>query len=85
MYQKTSRIIIPTETWLAVGMKIDRYRMKTLLNHAAKANQLDNWNNGDTSKGDQIFTSYNEYERQMWEAIREENLKLFQRSIAGKK
>ena len=84
MYNKTSRIIIPTREWLSVGMKIDRYRMKTLLDRAAKANQLDNWNNGDTTEGDTLFTPRDDKERTLWRAIREENRKLFQRSAAGR-
>lgn len=84
MYNKTSRIIIPTQEWLAVGMKIDRYRMKTLLDKAAKANQLDNWNNGDTAEGDTLFTPKDDKERTLWLAIRAENRKLFQRSAAGR-
>lgn len=85
MYNKTSRIIIPTREWLAVGMKVDRYRMKTLLDKAAKANQLDNWNNGDTTEGDGLFVPRNTEEKTLWDAIREENRKLFQRSNAGRK
>lgn len=66
-------------------MKIDRYRMKTLLLAACKANQLDNWNNGDTKEGDGIFTPKTVYEQNLWKAIRDENRKLFQRSNGGKK
>lgn len=84
MYNKTSRLIIPTEDWFATGMKIDRYRLATLLNKAAKANQLDNWNCGDTSEGDNLFEAHSALEKQLWEAIRSENRKLFQRSLAGR-
>ena len=84
MYNKTSRIAIPTETWFRTGMKIDRYRLATLLNMACKANQLDNWNRGDTTEGDGVFEPRNKYEKELWESIREENRKLFQRSLAGK-
>ena len=84
MYHKTSRITIPTETWFRTGMKIDRYRLATLLNMACKANQLDNWKNGSTEEYDNIFEPRNTYEKELWEAIREENRKLFQRSLAGK-
>lgn len=84
MYQKTSRIIIPTETWFRTGMKIDRYRLATLLNMACKANQLDNWNNARLDEGDMVFEPRNKYEQELWEAIRDENRKLFQRSLAGK-
>lgn len=84
MYNKTSRIIIPTREWLAVGMKLDRYRTKTLLDKAAKANQLDNWNNGDTREGDTLFVPKTMDEKILWNAIRAENLKLFQRSKAGR-
>lgn len=85
MYYKTSRIIIPTDTYFDNGMKIDRFRMRTLLLAACKANQLDNWNNGDTTEGDGIFTPKTPYEKNLWEAIRLENRKLFQRSQGGKK
>ena len=84
MYNKTLRVIIPTNIWFTVGMKIDRCRLKTLLDHAAKANQLDNWNNGDTAEGETIFQPKTVYEKKLWEAIREENTKLFQRSKAGR-
>ena len=84
MYIKTARITIPTEDWFAVGMKIDRYRLATLLNKAAKANQLDNWNRGDTTEGDSIFEPHTAFEKRLWTAIREENKKLFQRSLAGR-
>lgn len=84
MYNKTSRIIIPTETWCQVGMKIDRYRLATLLNTACKANQLDNWNRGDTTEGETVFQPRTREEKILWTAIREENRKLFQRSLAGK-
>jgi hypothetical protein len=59
--------------------------MKTLLLAACKANQLDNWNNGDTKEGDSIFTPKTVYEQNVWKAIRDENRKLFQRSNCGKK
>ena len=85
MYEKTSRIIIPTREWLSVGMKIDRYRMKTLLDRAAKANQLDNWNNGDTTEGERLFIPRTHEEKILWDAIRLENRKLFQRSNNGRK
>ena len=83
MYYKTSRISIPTDVLLRTVMKIDRYRLATLLRIAAKANQLDNWNNGNTEEGETIFTPRTEYERELWNAIRSENKKLFQRSRAG--
>jgi hypothetical protein len=85
MYQKTSRISIPTEVWLIVTKKLSRTRLKTILDWAARANQLDNWNNGDTSAGDGLFTPRDMYEDMLWKGIRGENLKLFQRSLAGKK
>lgn len=85
MYYKTSRISIPTDVLLRTVMKIDRYRLATLLRMAAKANQLDNWNNGDTGEGDSIFTPRTDYERDLWNGIRAENKKLFQRSNAGRK
>lgn len=84
MYYRTSRLIIPTTVLLATVMKIDRYRLATLLRIAAKANQLDNWNTGDTAEGDTVFTPRTEYERELWNAIRVENRKLFQRSNAGR-
>jgi hypothetical protein len=59
--------------------------MKTLLDRAAKANQLDNWNNGDTTEGDALFTPRDDKERTLWHAIRLENRKLFQRSNNGRK
>lgn len=85
MYQKTSRISIPTLTWLAVTTKISRTRLKTILDKAAKANQLDNWNRGDTKEGDTLFEPHSIHERMLWNDIRAENKKLFQRSLAGKK
>lgn len=85
MYYRTSRISIPTDVLLRTVMKIDRYRLATLLRMAAKANQLDNWNNGDVSEGETIFIPHNEIERELWQAIRNENKKLFQRSNAGRK
>lgn len=85
MYYRTSRISIPTDVLLRTVMKIDRYRLATLLRMAAKANQLDNWNNGDVSEGETIFVPRNEIERELWQAIRAENKKLFQRSNAGRK
>lgn len=84
MYYKTSRISIPTDVLLRTVMKIDRYRLATLLRIAAKANQLDNWNNGDVEEGETIFIPRTEYERDLWQAIRSENRKLFQRSNAGR-
>lgn len=84
MYNKTSRISIPTDVLIKTVMKIDRYRLATLLRMAAKANQLDNWNNGDVSEGETIFTPRTDTERELWQAIRSENRKLFQRSGAGK-
>ena len=83
MYHKTSRLIIPVETLLRTVMKIDRYRLATLLRVAAKANQLDNWNRGETEEGDGVFIPRTEYERELWQGIRAENKKLFQRSRAG--
>lgn len=83
MYYKTSRIIIPVETVLRTVMKIDRFRLATLLRMAAKANQLDNWNRGDTTEGDSVFTARTDLERELWQGIRAENKKLFQRSRAG--
>lgn len=85
MYYRTSRISIPTDVLLRTVMKIDRYRLATLLRMAAKANQLDNWNNGDVSEGETIFVPRNDIERELWQAIRSENKKLFQRSNAGRK
>lgn len=84
MYHRTSRLIIPTDTILSTVMKIDRYRLATLLRIAAKANQLDNWNNGNVEEGDTVFIPRTEYERDLWNAIRSENKKLFQRSNAGR-
>ncbi|MBO7735495.1 MAG: hypothetical protein J6S67_23220 [Methanobrevibacter sp.] len=85
MYQKTSRISIPTDVWLTVTKKITRTRLKTILDKAAKANQIDNWNCGDTTEGDTLFDPHSMNERLLWQAIRDENKKLFQRSLAGKK
>ena len=85
MYQKTSRISIPTDVWLIVTKKLSRTRLKTILDWAARANQLDNWNNGDLSAGDVLFIPRDMYEDMLWKGIRSENLKLFQRSLAGKK
>lgn len=84
MYQKTSRICIPTHTWLWATKCISRTRLKTILDNAAKANELDNWNNGDTAEGDTLFKGRDGSERLLWKEIREENRKLFQRSKAGK-
>jgi len=84
MYQKTSRISIPTLAWLRATKSISRTRLKTILDMAAKANELDNWNNGDTTEGDTLFKGRDFTETLLWEAIREENRKLFQRSKAGK-
>jgi len=84
MYLKTARIIIPCEDWFAYGVKVDRFRLKTLLHQAAKANQLDEWNHGDTSEGDGIFEWRDNNERMLWLGIRAENRKLWQRSNAGK-
>lgn len=85
MYYKTSRIIIPTDKWLDCTKKISRTRLKTILDMSAKANQLDNWNNGDLREGDSIFTPRDSYEKLLWDSIRLENLKLFARSNGGKK
>lgn len=84
MYTKTSKILIPTRTWMAVTKSISRTRLKKILDVACKANQLDNWNNGDTREGDTLFVPRDFDETLLWTAIREENKKLFQRSIAGK-
>lgn len=84
MYYKTSKIIIPTNIWTTSTIKISRTRLKTILDRAMKANQLDNWNNGDVREGDTIFEPRDRYEKELWEGIREENRKLFQRSSAGK-
>lgn len=84
MYLKTARMIIPCEDWFAYGVKVDRFRLKTLLHQAAKANQLDEWNNGDTREGDGIFEWRDNNERMLWLGIRAENRKLWQRSNAGK-
>lgn len=84
MYQKTSRICIPTQEWLVATKAVSRTRLKTILDNAAKANQLDNWNNGDLAEGDTLFTPRDDKERKLWKAIREENRKLFQRSAAGR-
>lgn len=84
MYYRTSRISIPTDVLLRTVIKIDKCRLATLLKIAAKANQLDNWNTGDTDEGDTIFTPRTKYERELWNAIRAENKKLFQRSNAGR-
>jgi hypothetical protein len=84
MYYRTSKIIIPTNIWSTCTKKINRTRLKTLLDMASKANQLDNWNTGNTYEGDTVFAPRTEYERELWNAIRAENRKLFQRSNAGK-
>ena len=84
MYNKTSRIIIPTTAWTVATVKINRTRLKTILDRAMKANQLDNWNCGKLEEGDSIFEPRDKYEKELWEAIREENRKLFQRSNAGR-
>ena len=84
MYNKTSRIIIPTNIWTVSTTRISRTRLKTILDNAMKANQLDNWNRGDVAEGDSIFEPRDQYEKSLWTAIREENRKLFQRSLAGK-
>ena len=85
MYYKTSRIIIPTDIWLECTKKLSRTRLKTILDMAAKANQLDNWNRGDLTEGDVVFIPRDEYEKSLCESIRCENRKLFQRSAGGKK
>ena len=85
MYTKTSKLIIPTDVWLTCTQKISRTRLKKTLDMACKANQLDNWNQGNLDEGDGLFKPRDEYEKQLWEAIRLENRKLFQRSVAGKK
>lgn len=84
MYYRTSKIIIPIHIWSTSTIKISRTRLKTILDRAMKANQLDNWNNGDLKEGDTIFEPRDRYEKELWEGIREENRKLFQRSSAGK-
>lgn len=84
MYYKTSKIIIPVNIWAVATVKISRTRLKTILDRAMKANQLDNWNRGDTKEGETIFEPRDRYEKELWEGIRSENRKLFQRSNAGK-
>lgn len=84
MYTKTSKIIIPIEAYIATRTRIGRDRVFTIIKDACRANQLDNWNNGDTREGDTVFVPRNINEKQLWEAIRLENRKLFQRSNAGK-
>ena len=75
---------IPTDVWMACTKRVSRTRLKKILDMACKANQLDNWNRGDTREGDTIFVPRDINEKQLWEAIRLENRKLFQRSNAGK-
>lgn len=84
MYTKTSKIIIPTTAWTVATVKINRTRLKTILDRAMKANQLDNWNSGALEEGDSVFEPRDKYEKELWEAIRDENRKLFQRSLAGR-
>lgn len=84
MYTKTSKIIIPTTAWTVATVRINRTRLKTILDRAMKANQLDNWNSGALEEGDSVFEPRDKYEKELWEAIRDENRKLFQRSLAGR-
>lgn len=84
MYIKTSKLCIPTDIWMSCTKRVSRTRLKTILDMACKANQLDNWNNGDTREGDTVFVPRDINEKQLWEGIRLENRKLFQRSLAGR-
>ena len=85
MYNKTNKIIVPIREYMATRKAIGRDKLYHILKVACKANQLDNWNNGDTTEGDGLFIPRNAEEKTLWDAIREENRKLFQRSNAGRK
>lgn len=84
MYNKTNKIIVPIREYLATRKSIGRDKLYHMIRQACKANQLDNWNNGDTREGDTLFVPKTMDEKILWNAIREENLKLFQRSKAGR-
>ena len=84
MYNKTNKIIIPVQEYLATRMSIGRDKLYHIIKKACKANQIDNWNNGDTREGDTLFVPGTLDEKVLWEAIRSENRKLFQRSTAGR-
>lgn len=84
MYNKTNKIIVPIREYMATRKAIGRDKLYHIIKMACKANQLDNWNKGDTTEGDTLFVPNNIDEKTLWNAIREENRKLFQRSKAGK-
>lgn len=85
MYNKTNKIIVPIREYMATRKSIGRDRLYHIFGKACKANQIDNWNNGDLTEGDTLFVPNTMDEKILWNAIREENRKLFQRSAAGKK
>ena len=85
MYNKTNKIIVPIREYMATRKAIGRDKLYHIIKMACKANQLDNWNNGDTTEGDALFTPRDDKERTLWHAIRLENRKLFQRSNNGRK
>ena len=84
MYNKTNKIIIPIREYIATKKSIGRDKLYHIIGTAIKANQLDNWNKGDTREGDTLFVPKTMDEKILWNAIREENQKLFQRSLAGR-